>query len=253
MRFARGFPLTMSAALAVKPGPDTQKLTPLQQRFADLWVKAKTDNLPLTHAEIAKAAGYNGSTNDSLHVLASRTLASPAVRAYLQQQAKQILLDGGVGAAATLAALSTRAESERVRADTAYRLAVGTGLLAPEGQAGGGSVVLQLVFRHSVDSVLSAPAQVIDVERDALASIPLAQGTGDGQSARRAPRPLPRGGKRAAPKAKAGGAKTASTRPRSTPPHDSPVKTRGVGRKGGGSGVKAAPDFSGSEKSRGGG
>lgn len=233
-------------APAAKPPQDTQRLTAQQKNFADLWVQAKTDNLPLTHAEIAKAAGYTGQTDNALYVQACRTLRSPAVRAYLQARAKDVLADGQLGAAATLARLSSQAVSERVQADTAYRLAVGTGLLAPEGQAGSGSVVLQLVFRHSLDSVLSTPAQVIDAERDAPAAIPLAQGMGDGQSDRRAPRPLPRGGKRAAPKAKAGGAKTASTRPRSTPPHDSPVKTRGVGRKG----AKASADFSGGRKSR---
>lgn len=243
----------MGTALAGKANPAEPQVTSLQKRFADLWVNAKVNNLPLTAAEIAKAAGYKGANSNTLGVMANKTLNSPAVRAYLQQQAKDVLMSGQLGAAATLARLSTAAKSERVQADTAYRLAVGTGLLQAEGQAGSGSVVLQLVFRHSdghgLASVSERPAQVIDVQGEDAGGHPPTKGTGRAKGGQQATGDHPRH----PPKARAEGAgvKNPKRRPPSTPTHSSLSKTSGggVGKSGGDAG--GSSDFSGGAKSRG--
>jgi hypothetical protein len=165
---------------AAKAQPNASRLTERQRKFADLWVKARSEGIKLTNAEIAKAAGYGGNSEAVLYIQASDCLASPAVREYLQAAAKQILMDGQVGAATTLAALSTRAESERVRGDMAHKLLVGTGLLASDqAQMGAAPIALQVVFRQQDGSDLASTPQVIDVAADVEPPHSLGEGEGE--------------------------------------------------------------------------
>lgn len=123
------------------------RLTEKQKRLADLWVEAKVAGANFTMADLAEAAGYSGS-KDTLYVAASRTLALPYVRTYLHSKAREHLMDGAVDVAITLRALSTQAQSERVRADTAARLATGLRLIDGDTAERGPAVAIQVVFQH---------------------------------------------------------------------------------------------------------
>lgn len=243
----------MNAALAVNGKPGERALTALQKKLADLWLEATFNGLDIPQHQLAKAAGYGGNTPEALRVIASKALNAPHVRAYLRQQARERMDEGGIEALATLKRLTTQAQSERVRGDIAYKVAVGTGMLQAEGQAGSGSVVLQLVFRHSdghgLASVSERQAQVIDVQGEDAGERPPTKGTGRAKGGQQATGDHPRH----PPKARAEGAgvKNPKRRPPSTPTHHSPSKTRGggVGKSGGDAG--GSSDFSGGAKSRG--
>lgn len=135
------------------PAKDNHGLTAVQKRFADAWAEAKMAGADFTDGQLAEAAGYRGN-KDVLAVAASRTLANPKVRDYLHERAKAYLKEGAVEVAVTLRTLSTRARSERVRADTAARLATGLGLIAPEQVAGQTGVAVQIVFRSDAGALL---------------------------------------------------------------------------------------------------
>ena len=135
------------------PAKDNHGLTAVQKRFADAWAEAKMAGADFTDGQLAEAAGYRGN-KDVLAVAASRTLANPKVRDYLHERAKAYLKEGAVAVAVTLRTLSTRARSERVRADTAARLATGLGLIAPEQVAGQTGVAVQIVFRSDAGALL---------------------------------------------------------------------------------------------------
>lgn len=224
-------------------------LTPQQKAFADAWMRARVANADFSNYELAEAAGYRG-TKESLQVAASRTLAHPRVREYLHSKAKDYLREGAVDVAVTLRALSTGARSERVRADTAARLAAGLGLIDQEHGPAGSGVAIQIVFKTEAGALLVQSGQG-RAERQVIAGIAgdehsLAEGEGGAKAARARRATLPPGGQpqpaKAAPASKTGARHSPPGPPRNSPP----LKSRG-GAGGGSAGI------SGGRKSRGGG
>lgn len=140
------------------PANTVHGLTTRQRAFADAWVAAKREGVELTGAEVAIAAGYSGDDN-SLRVTASRTLAHPRVREYLVSKAREMLQEGAVDVALTLRKLTTSAKSERVRADTAARLATGLGLIDGEHGERGPAVVMQIIMPEGTGAALAQYAQ----------------------------------------------------------------------------------------------
>jgi hypothetical protein len=220
----------MSATLQAKPQTESRPLTALQQKLADLWLESTFSGLNIPQHELARAAGYGGNSPEALKVIASKALHSPNVRAYLRTRARERMDSAGIEAVAVLARLTTGAESERVRADVAHKVAVGTGMLANDGAAGGANVAIQLVFRQSDGSAIEHAPQVIDVSGDASHPHSLGQG---GQDATPPP-----GGRARTASARGGGSKPRLASKAPPPRTISPPKGRG-GRKGGGSGVKS--------------
>jgi hypothetical protein len=165
----------MGQAVA-KPEP---KLTDKQRAFADAFVRAKIEQLDLRHEDIARAAGYSGSS-DVLRVTASRTLRIPAVRAYLREQAREHMADGGMDVAVALRSLTAQAEDKRVRLDAARLLGASLGLTTNEEQ-GGPALVLNLVLGGNGAALVQQPgdaAQVIENAAQSRAARSLVQGEG---------------------------------------------------------------------------
>lgn len=185
----------MSQAIASDAKSET-RLTDRQKRLADMWMAAKVAGADFNTADLAEAAGYSG-TKDALYVAASRTLALPYVREYLHSKAREHLMDGAVDVAITLRALSTKAVSERVRADTAARLATGLRLIDGEQADRGPAVAIQLVFRTDAGAQL-AQSVVAHAEPQAIRHVEqvehsLAKGAGGAKAprARRSATPPP--------------------------------------------------------------
>lgn len=126
---------------------DQHGLTARQKAFADAWAEAKIRGAKFADWRIAEAAGYIGDEK-VLGITAVRTLANPKVRDYLHQRAKDYLREGAVEVAVTLRTLGVGAQSERVRADTAARLAAGLGLIDGDVGQRGPAVAVQVVFQH---------------------------------------------------------------------------------------------------------
>lgn len=192
------------------------RLTEKQKRLADLWVEAKVARADFTYADLAQAAGYSGS-KDTLYVAASRSLALPHVRAYLHSKAREHLMDGAVDVAITLRSLSTGAKSERVRADTAARLATGLRLIDGEQAERGPAVAIQVVFQHGGGARL---AQLTGqaVEAQAIGHVqPVEHSLAEGEGGRTAPARRP---KRTPPpgQAQAAEAPPGVKKPRARPP-----------------------------------
>lgn len=205
---------------------DHHGLTARQKAFADAWAHAKMQGANFADWQIAQAAGYSGD-KDALAVNASRTLAHPKVRDYLHQRAKDYLREGAVEVAVTLRTLSQKAGSERVRADTAARLAAGLGLIDQEHGERGPGVAIQIVFRTDAGALLAQPPREVPNvqvdQRPARVEHALAEGEG-GRKARRATPPPGQ--------ARAGGAapgvKTAARSPAAgSPARRSPRKLSG--------------------------
>lgn len=148
----------MSQAVASDAKGET-RLTDRQKRLADMWMAAKVAGADFNTADLAEAAGYSGN-KDALYVAASRTLALPYVREYLHSKAREHLMDGAVDVAITLRTLSTKAVSERVRADTAARLATGLRLIDSEQADRGPAVAIQIVFKTDAGALLAQSATV---------------------------------------------------------------------------------------------
>jgi hypothetical protein len=184
------------------PAKQQPRLTDKQKRLADLWMKAKVEGANFTTADLAEAAGYQG-TKEALYVSASRTLALPYVREYLHSKARDHLRDGAVDVAITLRALSTGAQSERVRADTAARLAAGLGLIDGERPDSGPGVAIQIVFQTQAGAVLAQPiGAVIEGQANQGIDAPahsLAEGGRGRKPRRKTPSPGPTQDARAAP------------------------------------------------------
>jgi hypothetical protein len=153
------------------------KLTDKQRAFADAFVKAKIHQLDLRHEDIAKAAGYAG-TPDSLRVIASRTLRIPHVRAYLREQAREHMADGGMDVAVALRELTAQRDDKRVRLDAARLLGASLGLTGGD-EPTGPALVLNLVLGGNATPLVQAPgdaAQVIENARETRAARSLVQG-----------------------------------------------------------------------------
>jgi hypothetical protein len=163
----------MGQAVTANEEPD---LSPKQRAFAEAFVRAKIEGLDLPNYDLARAAGYIG-TEEALRVSASRTLANPKVRAYIHQQAREHMRDGGMDVAVALRELTAQRDDKRVRLDAAKAVGLAIGLTGRE-ETGGPALVLNLVLGNGA-ALVQAPgdaAQVIEAQRESRAARSLVQG-----------------------------------------------------------------------------
>jgi hypothetical protein len=144
-------------------------LSPRQRALADAYCRNITEQLGFTHAELAVAAGYAPGNENSLKVIASRTLRLPHVQAYIRNRAREYLAEGGMEVAAALRELTVQREDKRVRLDAAKAVGLAIGLTARE-DSGGPGVVLNLMFAGTGAALVQQPGDAAQVIENAAQS-----------------------------------------------------------------------------------
>lgn len=155
-------------------------LSTRQKALADAYCRNVMENLNFTQAELATAAGYASNDLHSLKVMASRTLRMPHVQAYIREQARLHLSEGGMEVAVALRELTTQRDDKRVRLDAAKAVGLAIGLTARE-DAGGNGIAVNLIFAGNGAALVQRPgdaAQVIEQAAQSREDRSLAKGEG---------------------------------------------------------------------------
>jgi hypothetical protein len=155
-------------------------LSTRQRALADAYCRNVIHNLDMSHVELAIAAGYAPGNENSLKVMASRTLRLPHVQAYIRDRAREHLAEGGMEVAVALRELTSQRDDKRVRLDAAKAVGLAVGITARE-DGGGQGVVLNLVLAGNGAALVQSPgdaAQVIEAQRETRVARSLVQGEG---------------------------------------------------------------------------